>query len=282
MLAPYDRIRGLPKKGKKATNVDSPSVNSDDIEWKQAHDYFRAKAEEAPDIGRYHVCLGALHTAASQPGQADVAYKSAIATDPSNILYRSDHALHLLRTGRGEEAKREYHNMLVSRNEPLLLCNMAATCAQLGDFNEAERYAKEAYYLDQDNPKQLRNLARIIDVNGRSDEALKYNLRSLEIQHRRGHELSSTALRRTAVQVIANGGAREQALELMSRARQIEGKRYIPPTSLQTNEILRQIHVKKAIVTAHNRTTSATKTLDEQTELALKKFDDITEKLGVL
>jgi tetratricopeptide (TPR) repeat protein len=159
---------------------------------------------------------------------------------------------------------------------------MAATCAELGDFTEAEHFAREAYYLDQDNPKQLRNLARILDVNGRSDEALKYNMRSVEIQQRRGHAPSSSALRRAAVQVVANGGTREQALELMSRARQIEGKRYVPATSLQTAEIMRQIHLKKAIVTAHNQTTAVAKTLDEQTELALKKFDEITEKLGVL
>lgn len=251
-------------------------------EWERAHNYYKTKSEEAPDIARYHLCLGTLHTAAGQPEEADVAYKAAVAADPANILYRSDHALHLLRTGRGVEAKREYRNMLVNHNEPLLLCNMATTCATLGDFGEAERHAREAYYLDQNNPKNLRNLARMIDVNGRSDEALKYNLRSLDIQRRGGHDPSSTALRRAAVQMVANGGSRDQALEFMAQARQVEGKRYVPSTSLQTAEILQKIHAKKVLSTVQHQTTTTTKALDEQTELALKKFDEITGKLGVL
>lgn len=206
--------------------------------------YFQKKLEKDPNMGRYNHCLAALYSEVGDTKSADAYFKNAIASAPGNVMTRNDYALHLSRLGHTSEAVDELNKaMLATRDQPVLRKNLGAVLARNGQYTLAQEHTKRSLELAPNNAMTHRNYARIKDAMGDSDSALKHNRIALQLEVgsssvSKGH---CAAHRATAVQIITRGGDHSEALALMDRARQLEGKKFVLPTTQRTNEVINMI-----------------------------------------
>ena len=150
-------------------------------EWTEAHEFFKEKLDVNPAMPRYNVCMAALYSAKGNNKDADYHYKTALMVDPGNIMNRSDYALHLTRIGKGNQAKHEMIKaQIIEENQPTLHKNLGAIYARTGEFQKAEAHAREAVLIRPEDSMNQRNYAKMLNMKGKTEEAIEYNIRSVE------------------------------------------------------------------------------------------------------
>jgi Tfp pilus assembly protein PilF len=203
--------------------------------------YFQKKLDKDPNMARYNHCLAAIYSEVGDTKSADAFFKNSIANAPDNVMTRNDYALHLSRLGYTSEAVDELNKaMLATRDQPVLRKNLGAVLARNGQYTLAHEHTKRSLDLAPNSAMTHRNMARIKDAMGDSDQALKHNRIALQLDsgNGRGH---CAAHRAAAVQIVTRGGDHSEALALMDRARQLEGREFVLPTTQRTKEVINMI-----------------------------------------
>jgi tetratricopeptide (TPR) repeat protein len=251
-------------------------------EWNEAHDFFSEKLVDNPTMPKYNICMAALYGATGNNKDADFHYKTALMVDPGNIMNRSDYALHLTRIGKGTQAKHEMVKaQIITENQPTLHKNLGAIYARTGDFKAAEHHAHEAVLINPDDSMNQRNYAKMLNLRGKTKEAIKFNMKSVELDMKQGKPVASNALRSAAVQLLSKGDGVESALALVRQARNYDGVYYQSDTTIRTNEIKRQILNRKgqaqALESGDNQ--DERRVISDRAKNAASKY---TEKLDAL
>lgn len=216
-------------------------------ELKEAADFYEGKLRAYPSMSRYTHYMGALTSAQGDLDKADAYYRQTIVCAPQDISARNDFALHLANThGRRDDGIKELKKAsLIVDQHPLIEKNMAALLGESGDLRGAMHHATQARYLAPQDAMNHRNLAKLHSAMGDTYTALQHNMTSIDIEEHR-LQPNTSAYRSAAVQIIARGGAREDALALMTAARSIENKHLEMPTSERTYEIIHKIKQRQA------------------------------------
>lgn len=166
--------------------------------------------------------------------------------DPGNIMNRSDYALHLCRIGKGDQAKHEMIKaQIIAENQPTLHKNLAAIYARTGDFRKSEEHAHQAVLINPDDSMNQRNYARMLNLKGKTKEALEFNMKSVELDMKQGKRVETSAFRAAAVLTLARGGGVESALENVRLARMHDGVYFQSETAARSEEIKRKILSRK-------------------------------------
>lgn len=211
--------------------------------YASAEKFYQTKLANNPEMPRYNHLMAAIASERGQEEKANSYYRQAIMVQPGNLAMRNDYAVHLSRANRKEDALHEFKKAtLINDDNALLQKNMAATLGNAGRFNDALAAATRARFLAPHDAMNHRNLAKIHAALGDAHSALEHNLMSVRLENPRTKAHPNTsAYRAAAVQIIAKGGAREEAFALMDAARHLEHKRADLSTSVQTHEIIHMI-----------------------------------------
>jgi tetratricopeptide (TPR) repeat protein len=220
-----------------------------DTRWKnyppyvQTTDYYRTRLATNPTMSRYTHFLAALSDARGDSDAADKYYRQTITLAPHDIMARNDFALHLNAHDRKNDAIHELKKAtLIKDDNSILQKNLGAVYGRRGHFTEAMHHATQARFLAPSDAMNYRNLAKLEAAMGDTHAALEHNLKSIELEDpARGYKPNTSAYRAAAVQIIARGGSRAEALSLMTAARQIEGKKTELSTTERTYEIINKI-----------------------------------------
>jgi len=226
-------------------NVRDPPTRRQFRQMGNATKYFQKKLDKDPHMARYNHCLAAIYSEVGDTKSADAYFKNSIANAPDNVMTRNDYALHLSRLGHTSEAVDELNKaMLATRDQPVLRKNLGAVLARNGQYTLAHEHTKRSLDLAPNSAMTHRNMARIKDAMGDSDLALKHNRIALNLESHnlgagsRGH---CAAHRAAAVQIVTRGGDHSEALALMDRARLLEKKELVLPTTQRTMEVINMI-----------------------------------------
>lgn len=210
-----------------------------------AVEFYENKLTKLPDMPRYHQCLGALKAVEGDFAASEYHYAASLSSKPNDIMVRNDYALQLARAGKLNEANDEIRKALIRNPEqPTLRKNLAAILGRRGDYQGALEHSRRALELNPLDPMNHRNIAKILSASGDTISALSHNRRSMEIESH-GHHHTPAAFRAAAVQIISTGGDKNDAIPLMRRARELEGKKMILPTSVRTYEIIAAIQKRQ-------------------------------------
>lgn len=212
-----------------------------------AIDFYEDKLASNPTMPRYNHCLAAITSAVNDNEKADNHYRQAILAAPNNVMIRNDFALHLAKQQHKDEAIKELEKArLYVEENATLEKNLGAMLGRKGDYRNALQHTLQARILNPDDAMAHRNLARIYSTLGDNHTAFKHNLTSIQLEDPRTMKPNTSAYRAAAVQIIARGGDRQEAIAYMTAARNIENKHIDLPTSQRTNELLFKIRRKQA------------------------------------
>jgi len=163
--------------------------------------------------------------------------------DPSNVYARNDLALHLMESGRLEDATEEITLAIeASPQHPLLHKNAAAIFARRGRYHEAQTHAESAVRFAPTDPAGYRLLARIRDIRGNTEQSLKFNRAAVFLGPGRRLQYDkhdAAAYKEVAVQSVGMGQTESgYAHEHMDAHRALLGKRVQLPHTQTTIELL--------------------------------------------
>jgi tetratricopeptide (TPR) repeat protein len=245
-------------------------------QYEQTLAFYEDKVKHAPNNARYNNFLAALYAAQGTirgNKAADAAYLRTLATQPQNMMARSDYALHLSRQGRYEDSIDEFHKAMITvEDQPTLRKNLAAVLASRGEYSQAMQHATRALQLNSGDSMSHRNVAKIYSIMGDTRASLEHNLRSIDIEDPSRKKPHTSAYRAAAVQIISRGGDRQQAHDLMDAARRIEGKKNVLETSNRTYEIISSIMKRQGDKLKEIEKEDAEKLKKEQ-EAAIRRGD---------
>ncbi|RYG67317.1 hypothetical protein EON64_07710 [archaeon] len=209
-----------------------------------AAEYYKGKLQNHPTLSRYNHFMGAISSAKGEVDKADHYYRQTMLNAPTDVSARNDFALHLAHSeGRKHDSIKELKKGLLITNESSLLHkNMAAMQGRIGDLQQAMHHATQARYLAPNDAMNHRNLARLHSTLGDTYTALQHNFASIDIEDP-GHcnVINTSAYRNAAVQLVARGGSRRDALALMAAARTLEHKHITLDTTERSQEIVQKI-----------------------------------------
>jgi tetratricopeptide (TPR) repeat protein len=208
-----------------------------------AEDFYTQKLQKNPEMPRYNHFMAAIASHKGQEEDANAYYRATIAVQPHNIAARNDYAVHLASSNRKLDALHELDKgRLITEDSALLQKNLAAVLGNSGQYNAALAAATRARFLDPTDAMNHRNIAKLHVAMGDSRSALVHNLQSVQLENPRAVAKPHTsAFRAAAVQLIAKGGSRSEAFQLMDAARFVEKKHYDLPTSQLTKELVLRI-----------------------------------------
>jgi tetratricopeptide (TPR) repeat protein len=253
IVANVDVLRKRKKKHRAHNVLSSTAVTSIDSKYKnyppylQAGAYYESRLAKNPSVSRYTHFMGALSTARGEVADAGKYYRETIQNAPQDVLARNDFAIHLHDQGRKEEAIKEMKKAsLIVSEHGFLEKNYAAIEGNAGQFQSALNHARIASHLLPNDDMNHRNLAKLQNALGDSNAALEHNLLSIKLEEQQKqmnphYQPHTSAYRAAAVQWVAKGGNREQAIELLHAARHIEKKQVDLLTSNRTYEIIDKI-----------------------------------------
>lgn len=217
-----------------------------------ARRFYEEKLENNPTMPRYLHFMSAMTAEKGEVDTANSYYRRAIESDPNNIMVRNDYAVHLARNNRKEDALNEFRKArIIIEDNAVLEKNTAAVLGNTGRYQEALDAATRSRFLNPNDAQNHRNIAKLQSALGDGRAALHHNMKSIAIEHSRNGDSwqqhhqhakpNTSAHRAAAVQIIAQGGSREDAFKLMDTARTLENKRIDLLTSTRTYEIIADI-----------------------------------------
>lgn len=126
-----------------------------------------------PDARAY---LSLALIASGQPAAGEMEAAAALAVDPSHPLARYAHAVALRAQGEAQEAILALRPLVAEvPAEPSFVLELAAACADYGDYKTAGEYSAQAAALAQGNPSTLLAVARFhLDRAFRPEAALPW------------------------------------------------------------------------------------------------------------
>lgn len=243
--------------------------------------FFEDRLQKVPDMPRYNACLAALKCVEAKFDDSERLYTTSLSAKPGDIMVRNDYALQLARSGKLNEAIDEVgKGLVVMPDQGTLRNNMAALLARKGDYQAALTHAVRCNQLNPNDTACHRNLARLYEASGDTRTAYEHNVLSMRLDIKRSEidpsfKPNPAAFRAAAVEIIAHKGSKEEACQLMSQARKLEGKKVILPTSQRTIEIINQIQKRQG------NKLNALKQQEEE-EKALKERKDAIKSGNVL
>jgi len=219
--------------------------------------YYKKKMDAgSQENARYNHFMGALAVAAHDNEAAKRHYQQAVASSPSDVLARSDYALHLHRMGRSFEsdARESLRKaLLISPDHAVLHKNAGALLAQNGQFRQGQQHSLRSLQLNGSDPMTHRNYATITNRLGDTHTALKHNLEVISLEKAgagQGDKIQTKAYRQAAVQIIATGGDKALAYRLMDTARAHEGQKCQLSTSAGTAEVIMKMMSRRGDIEA--------------------------------
>lgn len=194
------------------------------------------------DNARYNHMMAALADAGKDSDSAKKHYQNSIVNNPSNVLTRSDYALHLSAQGRSgfKQAQDEFRKALIlDADHPTLRKNYGAMLGRRGEYRGALQETERALQINKSDTMVHRNLGMINNQLGDTHSALRHNRASIQMESRLPVEKKDTkAYRAAAVQIISTGGKKEEAYAMMDAARALEKRKFVLPTTERTNQVL--------------------------------------------
>jgi len=224
--------------------------------------YYKKKMDAgSQENARYNHFMGALAVAAHDNEAAKRHYQQAVASSPSDVLARSDYALHLQRMGRAFEsdARESLRKaLLISPDHAVLQKNAGALLAQNGQFRQGQQHSLRSLQLNGSDPMTHRNYATITNRLGDTHTALKHNLEAIALEKagatgqgdKDKDKIQTKAYRQAAVQIIASGGDKALAHRLMDAARAHEGQKCQLSTSAGTAEVIMKMMSRRGDIEA--------------------------------
>lgn len=246
----------------------------------EATDFYTKKLENYPGMPRYNHYMAAISMAKGDVETADNYYRQTMMAAPGDIMVKNDFAMHLNALGRKEESIKELKKAtLITEENATIQKNLGALYGNTGDTHKALTHSLRAKYINPNDPMNHRNLAKIYNAMGDTDTSLEHNLKSIDIEEnpRFGRKPNTKAYRQAAVQIIAKGGSREDALSLMDRARIIENQHTKLSTTERTVEIIAKIRKQQSY--HYDQLERMKREEEEQKKASTKAWMDLIEKM---
>jgi tetratricopeptide (TPR) repeat protein len=138
---------------------------------------------------------------------------------------------------------------LINPDQPTLHKNLGAIEASRGNYVIAQSSLQQALHSNPSDAVNHRNFAKVREALGDTRTALKHNLASIALEAKfNKYPSDTTSHRLAAVQNITLGGDLKYSLELMTAARQKEGKEFDSfefVSRRRTEELIQQISHRK-------------------------------------
>jgi tetratricopeptide (TPR) repeat protein len=141
--------------------------------FKNVTDIFDTVVEESKWDYRVANVLGHYHAARKEHEKAELAFASAHEQNPAFLPTLTSLGTSLLKSGKSDQALQIFKKLeLVNDSNPDRKTQIAQACADLGLWDEAQKYAAEADKLEPGNSKSKEVQARILFHTGKPDEAI--------------------------------------------------------------------------------------------------------------
>jgi Flp pilus assembly protein TadD len=119
-----------------------------------------------------YLILGKVYTETGRFEKADSAFKRALKLDPGQAAFYYNYAFYLMRRDRYAEAEKEAREAVrLNPKNASYVCGLGVCLAAQRKFNEASECFVEAARLSPGLPQAYIGMARLLDVEGRRDEA---------------------------------------------------------------------------------------------------------------